>query len=203
MVSIAQTSRKYRGRKAETYEAVRRTQRRWKIENEVVERMLRELRPGSVLDCPVGTGRFLPLYRELSVPTVHCVDVSEEMLALARKKKMRWGVLHRDRVILEQGDASKLRWGEDTLDVVVCVRFLDLIEEEALRRVVRELCRVARRAVILTVRLGESYVPKSNTATHHAARFARLVASCGFRVGELVPVLSAGWSIVRLERRQR
>lgn len=200
MVSIEQTSRKYRGRKAATYEEVRQRQERWAIENEAVRRYLTELRPRSVLDCPVGTGRFFGVYRELNVQTIHGVDTSEEMLALARKKKMRWGILNRDRVVLEQGDASNLRWGRDTMDVAVCVRFLDLIDEEAMRRVMREMSRVARRAVVLTIRLGDRYVPKTNTATHDRRKFYRLVRGLGLEVAHATPVFRQGWEVMMLRR---
>lgn len=200
MVTIDQTRKKYHGRKAETYDAIRVRQARWDIENSEVERMLRALKPHSVLDCPVGTGRFLRMYDALEVGRVWGVDTSTTMLALARKKvpsRMR------KYVELTQGDATAL-YEREFLDkdvtVAVCVRFLDLIDEEAMRSVVRELCRVARRAVILTIRLGDVYVNKSNTATHSRKKFFALVNRLGWSVLETVPVLRAGWTIVRLGR---
>lgn len=202
MVSIAQTTKKYRGRKAETYDEIRQKQRRWKIENETIDGMLRRLAPGSVLDCPVGTGRFMKTYANLSVGAVIGVDASEEMLKLARKKVPRKMAAYCE-LKLVVGDARRIEAEDRFYDVAVCVRFLDLIEEEAMRAVMKEMMRVARRAIVLTIRLGEKYVPKVNTATHAEKPFFRLVDQAGWKFVERVPVLNAGWEIIRLERKGR
>ena len=194
MVTIDQTRKKYHGRKAATYDEIRRRQRRWKIENETVERMLRQLSPINVLDCPVGTGRFLAVYRALGC-TVLGIDASRSMINLARKKLRGHGY-----TTLEVGDATATDLRDRSYDTVVCVRFLDLIDEAAMRAVMRELCRVAGRAVILTIRLGPQYVNKSNTATHSGNKFMLMVRRLGWRVEESVPVLNAGWTIMRLGR---
>lgn len=202
MVSIVQTSRKYRGRKAETYDAVRGKQARWKIENETVSRMLGELRPRSVVDCPVGTGRFLETYATLGVASVSGYDISNEMLVLARDKNKKLHKKYPNTLIgLYQGSALEI---DQTVsaDVAVCVRFLDLIEEKAMRVVVTELCRIACRGIVLTIRLGSEYVPKVNTSTHDKKRFRLLVTRLGWEISESVPVLNAGWEIIRLERRK-
>jgi len=197
MVSIAQTAKKYRGRKAETYDEVRQKQERWRIENETVERMLRVLRPRSVLDVPVGTGRFLDLYHELNVRSVKGIDVSGEMLALAARK-----IKPGSRVVLHLGHAEDTGMQDATFDAVVCVRFLDLIDEDAMRAVVREICRVARVAVILTIRFGSKYVPKANTAEHDRRRFMALIKGLGWKVDHVVPFRDAGWEILKLTRRE-
>lgn len=206
MVSIAQTSKKYRGRKAETYDAVRKRQVRWRLENEAVERMLMALRPRSVLDCPVGTGRFIATYRGIdSIDYVLGIDASKEMLVLAGRRVRRGDQISLVRGTMPECLADYAMLAENTLtggyDVAVCVRFLDLIEEEAMRQVVGELLRVARRAVILTIRWGEDYVPKVNTATHDRNGFKRLVRRLGWRIEETVPIFDAGWVVMRLGRR--
>lgn len=196
MVSIKQTAKKYHGRKAETYDAIREKQGRWRLENEAVERMLAGV-TGHVLDCPVGTGRFLPLYKRLKVRQVMGVDASESMLALAADKAAAAprGVLFR------LGDAARLPDPDEWFDVAVCVRFLDLIEEEAMRGVVRELLRVTRDRVILTIRLGDAYVAKVNTATHQRKGFLSLISKQGWRVAEEVPIFRAGWTVMCLRRK--
>jgi ubiquinone/menaquinone biosynthesis C-methylase UbiE len=208
-VTMEKTSRKYRGKKAATYEAVRSKQRRWSLENRAVAKLL----PAdciSVLDCPVGTGRFLPLYADRGIPVVQGVDVSDEMLALARHKVARAMRVYKKQklsgmIALERGYADALRWSDHSFDVVVCVRFLDLIEELSMRQVVREACRVAQRAVILTIRLGDSYVPRVNTATHGRANFNRLVKNLGWCVEESILIGTdrgtGQWTVVKLGRR--
>lgn len=194
-VSIEATSRKYRGRKAETYEDVRTKQIRWQKENDAVEQMMVDLpRNATVLDCPVGTGRFIPMLTSMGY-RVHGIDVSEEMLALAKNK-----IKNGKRVTLERRSADDL--GALEADAALCIRFLDLIDERAMRRVMNELMRVARSRIVLTIRLGEKYVPKSNTATHDERRFLTLVKKGGWRVTKSVSIFKAGWAVIKLERQK-
>lgn len=191
-VTLAKTAKKYYGCMAANYESKRSTQQRWAIENDVVSRMLTALRPESVLDVPVGTGRFLALYRTLKVGTVRGVDISEEMLALARRKP---AARHAK---LEVGSALEV---EGACDVAVCVRFLDLMEDTAMVAVLERLAKCARRAIVLTIRLGDEYIAKSNTATHSRRQFASVIKRLGWEIGESVPVFEQGWFVMRLQRR--
>lgn len=199
MASIDKISRAYRGQLAAKYDKVRDKQARWHDENRVVEGMLEVGAPGKrgkqskLLDMPVGTGRFLEAYRRLGYrPTG--VDSSEEMLEQAQRKGP-WGGG------LLVGDARHLEFLDKTFDVSVCVRFLNLIEEEALREVMRELDRVTRRMIVLTIRLGEEYHSGSSMATHDDKRFRALVRRLGWQFGAEVPWRAQGWLITRLDRR--
>lgn len=198
-VSIDATAKKYHGRKAETYEAVRTKQRRWDEENEAVRRFLNQLRPRSVLDVPVGTGRYLDLYRVLKVTRVIGVDVSQEMLDQAAVKAKRVARLGGPIIVLKRKDIRDLTL--DNVDVSVCVRFLDLIDERAMRQVMKKLMATSRRAIVCTIRLGDSYVPKSNTATHDERKFRRLLEKHGWKVAKDVPIFTQGWHVFLLKRR--
>jgi len=192
-VSIEKTSRKYRGKMASGYEAKRKKQIRWHEENRPVEQMMSLQGAGTtLLDCPVGTGRFLKTWEKMGFRVLG-IDASEEMLALARRK--------RTEATLVQGSALDTRQPPKSHHAVVCVRFLDLIDEEAMRGVMRELARVAIRRIALTIRLGEKYVPKSNTATHDEKKFRRLVSALGFVICDELPIFKAGWRVMRLERK--
>jgi ubiquinone/menaquinone biosynthesis C-methylase UbiE len=198
MVSLAQTSKKYHGKKAETYDAIRTKQARWDFENETVEQWFREMKPiaKKVVDVPVGTGRYLKLFHELKVH-VTGYDISEEMLALAKKKAPKGAKL----IYLAQASATELPGRDQHYDGAVCVRFLDLIDEEAMRKVVTELARVSRRFVICTIRLGDKYVPKSNTAEHDAKKFRALVAKLGFTIAKQAQFREGSWHVLLLERK--
>lgn len=199
MVSYEATKRKYRGKMASGYVAKRSRQERWHRENELVQGMLRQIctRRSVVLDCPVGAGRFLPTYAPIGCRVVG-VDSSDEMLALAAKELRR--LQSGDRVRLTVGDAVDLDHADESVDVAVCVRFLDLVPQSTMRAAVAELCRAARRHVILTIRLGDAYVEKVNTATHDSRGFRRLVTTLGWRVAEEYPIFNQGWTVLRLER---
>ena len=193
-VSIDTTSKKYHGRMAETYEPNRVKQGRWKIENETVEELLAKLKPKSVLDVPVGTGRYIPAYERLKVHRVIGVDVSDEMVAQAKQKVKK---TTRAKVTLKVKDVRKLK--TENVDVSVCVRFLDLIDEDAMRQVVKKLMSVSDKAIICTIRFGPKYVPKSNTAEHDEKKFRALVKKHGWKVAKAIPVFTQGWHILVLK----
>jgi len=186
------TARKYRGKMASGYEAKRMKQLRWHQENAIVRGMLEGAR-GSVLDVPVGTGRFLAMYNELGLHPVVGIDSSDEMLKLAARKGFPYE--------LENGDARKLRFADRSFDNVVCVRFLDLIDEPAMTAVVTELLRVASSRVIATVRFGPAYILKSNTATHDEVKFKALISQLGWQITEAVLIFDAGWHVLKMEKR--
>jgi ubiquinone/menaquinone biosynthesis C-methylase UbiE len=198
-VTIEKTTKKYRGLKALTYDKIRMKQQRWDQENAAVERMLGILKPAVLLDCPVGTGRFLQTAADCGVAEYIGVDASEEMLTLAHRKITRT-MKNKMTVRLDVGDARHHKCVDERVDVTLCIRFLDLIDETAMRAVMREMMRVTRRCIILTIRLGDSYIAKSNTATHDAKRFRSLVRKDGWRIIEEVPVFNAGWFIMRIEK---
>jgi ubiquinone/menaquinone biosynthesis C-methylase UbiE len=196
MVSYEATRRKYRGKTASGYEAKRKPQRRWAEENRLVDEMTADLpRRSRLLDAPVGTGRFLPLW-ELRGFRWLGVDASEEMLALARRKRAS------ARNELVEGDVTALDLESGALDCAVCVRFLDLVDQDTMRRAVRELHRVLRAGgrFVLTIRLGPEYLPKSNTATHDERAFLTFIKRLGFRVDRDEPVFNAGWHVMQLEK---
>ena len=193
MVSIRQTSLKYHGEKAKTYDAIRTKQARWKVENEVVGGWLRELRPKKVLDCPAGTGRFFNVYGDLDC-IVHAIDISEEMLKLAQKKVPRGS----KKFFLEKGSATDIE--NRGYDGAVVVRFLDLIDEEAMQAVMKEVARVTKKFIICTIRLGDKYVPKSNTSEHDAKKFRALVKRLGFSIAKTEQFRGGSWHILLLQR---
>lgn len=191
-VNIQTTSKKYRGAMAANYDAKRTKQIRWDKENAAVAAMVQDLKRGTtVLDCPVGTGRFLPTWKKQGFDFLG-VDYSEEMLDLAGKKG--W-----PKSKLVQGDASALELGRK-FDVGVCVRFLDLIDEAALYCVLTTLNGVVRKRFICTIRFGVKYVPKSNTAEHDEKKFSAWMKRHGWKETERVPVFDAGWHVLRYDR---
>jgi ubiquinone/menaquinone biosynthesis C-methylase UbiE len=190
MASIQKIAKAYRGKLAEKYDAVRDKQERWHLENDYVAQMLEGLR-GTVMDCPVGTGRFLKLYKRLGL---RCsgVDSSEAMLAIARKKERS--------AKLWAGDATALNVQPKSYDTFVCVRFLNLIEEEALKDVMNEIDRVTKSHVVLTIRLGEGYHSNSSMATHDEKKFRSLLKRHGWKITREELIFNKGWFVMRLDR---
>jgi SAM-dependent methyltransferase len=195
MVSAEATRKKYRGKYAADYVPVRAPQRRWKLENDWVRQLMQDAR-GRVLDAPCGTGRFGELWTDLDLTAVG-VDFNEDMLKQVNRGELKGGgyesLLRRD-IVEYCGNLP-----DKAYESACCVRFLDLVEEETMRDVVRQLCRVTSDRVVLTIRLGPTYVPKSNTATHDEKRFLALVSRQKWKVDQSVPVFGQGWHVMRLQ----
>lgn len=194
MASLRKISSAYRGKTAEKYDEIREKQSRWHRENEVVAEMLRGAR-GPVLDCPVGTGRFFDVYAKMRVPVVG-VDSSSAMLDIARKKLRRGS-----RIELAQGSADDLSgYADDYFQTCVCVRFLNLIDDNDIGVVMRELSRVTQSRMILTIRLGAEYYSGGNAATHDDKKFRALVRRLGWTVTVDDSKFVRGWHVMQLDR---
>jgi SAM-dependent methyltransferase len=92
---------------------------------------------GEVLEIAIGTGRNLPHYPP-EVMRVTGVDVSPEMLAIARRRAATMG----GRVALHQADAASLPFPDARFDTVVCTLGLCSIPDPV--SAVREALRVCR-----------------------------------------------------------
>ena len=133
-----QTEDFYYGEVAEAYDNERSHSPIWRKEDQIVEWLLTHLRliGEMVLDVPVGTGRFLPLYQKLGYSSIG-FDVSGDMLVQARA---RAGT----KAQIARGDIRQLPLRTASLGLVVCIRFLHLIKRSTGRKAVAELSRVIK-----------------------------------------------------------
>lgn len=149
---------KYHGQVASDYDAKREDSEKWQREQSIVTEWLTQLHDAgatSVVDVPVGTGRFLSLYQELGFSCLG-LDISSDMLLEASAK------IDRDKEpvpYLRIGDARDL--GEiGQYDVAICCRLMRWLETNEMQlKVISELMRVARRAVIFNVRTETGPLP--------------------------------------------
>ena len=133
--------------RARNYDQLRENQPSWPEEHRALREIATELgRALSVLDVPVGSGRFFPIYGDLDW-SVSGVDVSDEMLEVARARSD--GVLAtKPRLI--KGKATVLPFPESEFDVVVCFRFLQsIVSFGDANRVIAEIARVTKRYAVL------------------------------------------------------
>jgi ubiquinone/menaquinone biosynthesis C-methylase UbiE len=155
----------YSGEVAGRYEANRRG-KKWVSEQAVVEELLRLLpKSATVLDIPVGTGRFVSAYHDLGLHAVG-MDVSADMIAEARKKPGS------ESVVFRLGDVRHIEAESSSFDCVVCMRFLNWIDARMLADVVAELVRVSKRDLILGIRY---LVPVSEIGFGNLRRILRAV----------------------------
>src|SRR5436305_1099628 len=128
----------YVGEFASDYEDVRHGQK-WDSEHEAIVELLEHVEQGShVLDVPVGTGRFLSHLHARNFSVVG-VDASVDMLTLALAANKTIGA----NFPLLEGDIFSLPFDDATFALVVCIRFLNLVNRANLERAVRELVRVS------------------------------------------------------------
>lgn len=128
---------------ASSYEEDRKVEKMWGVEQDYMQRAVLQMPEGSsLLDIPVGTGRFFQHYeaRKLSVLGM---DISPSMLEEAAGKTAS------PAISLELGDARALSKGNNSFDYVVCWRMLHLLPPDVLRTVIGELSRVASKRLFL------------------------------------------------------
>ena len=144
---------RYSDRRAKIYER-RRSGRKWESENRVVEQLLEEVPEGSkVLDIPVGTGRFFPWFKARNLDVVG-IDASQEMLQQAEANAFN----SEANVRLELGDILSIARDDGSFDLVICIRFLNLIPWSGVEAVVEELARVSGDKIMIGVRYCPSAV---------------------------------------------
>lgn len=137
---------RYRGPNAESYESQRAREPKWTAEEVAVSVYLTITDPKSVLDIPVGTGRFLPLYSNRNIRALG-MDQSPDMLKQA-------GLKGTD-AILSEGNVLHIPMADGAVDVAICVRLLNWLSPDDLLAAIKELRRVSEVAVIVSIRLSD------------------------------------------------
>ncbi len=134
----------YRGDVADRYVEERSDDRKWQLEQEVMARLIGELPRGtSILDVPLGTGRYLPFY-ERGEHRVIGLDISADMM-----RKAGAGDALAATVL---GDVTAIPLADRSVDYVVSTRLMNWLPAPLLDRAIAELARVARSGVILGIR---------------------------------------------------
>jgi ubiquinone/menaquinone biosynthesis C-methylase UbiE len=166
---------KYVGAVAAGYDAKRETDPKWLLEQRLIEDMLSDLPPGSiVLDVPCGTGRFFDFYKSRGF-AVRGVDLSSDMLQQAVIKLQAGPVWD---VELRQGDVRIMPVTDKACDAAVMCRLTRWLSPQDCQQALRELQRVTKGRIIFTARV----------ANHPHARSV-----------ELFEAALDGWKITRNE----
>ena len=145
----------YYGQTAKDYDA-KRQGITWELENEFLIAGLDGVK--SVLDCPVGTGRFLPFYQERKIKCVG-VDISQDMLAQAAKK---------DYGKLVKGSVFDLK---RKAEMGVCFRLFQWLTFDECKQAIKAFDRCVDR-IMLTVQIGK---PKAGGTIVHPESWYSLI----------------------------
>ncbi len=110
-------------------------------------RAVRGLGKGAAaLDAPCGTGRVSELMLEWGF-RITGMDVSQEMLGVSRRRLSEWN----GSVSLCRGDLNALPFPDRSFDVAMCIRCLPHFPPGDRRQMLRELARVSRRWVLISL----------------------------------------------------
>ncbi len=137
----------YRGDVADRYNDERVGDLKWELEQQVMARLIGALPRGvSILDVPLGTGRYLPFY-ERGGHHVVGLDVSGDMMRQARLGTTLIGALI--------GDVTRIPLADRSVDYVVSTRLMNWLPPDVFARAIAEIARVARQGVLLGIRESE------------------------------------------------
>jgi len=188
-----QAYRKYYGeRQAERYGSSKEARGAvHRAECRLVERALAGVdRSESIVDVPCGNGRMTLLLAALGFRPA-AADVSPPMVALARRRFEAEGLA----IPVEERDLEATGWPDGAFDNLFSFRFFHHLPDDALRaQVAREMCRVARRRVLVSYldarswtyrrRALEARLKGKRSGKHplHPRAMARFFEDAGFRV---------------------
>jgi hypothetical protein len=129
---------RYTSEGARDYDALREGSKRFRNEEAAFAAFFGKVKPQSVIDCPFGTGRWLPFYQKIKGPIIG-IDLSEDMLRAA-KLKIEGGPSVDLTLICSsvfEYDFGKL--SADPPDVLVCTRFVNWVSAPMMKLAISNL----------------------------------------------------------------
>lgn len=139
---------RYLGATARQYNINRDHTEKWDREQAAIGGILATLARGSTLvDIPVGTGRFFELYARHGLRATG-LDISPDMLEEARGNAKSAGLA----IELRKSDIRRIDAGDGAFDTALCVRFMNWVDIAGLDVALSELARVSRRDLVCTIR---------------------------------------------------
>lgn len=151
----------YSGEGASGYDARRSKSGRWRRETSAMRDFLSRISPGTVLDCPFGTGRWVELFGQ-NCKTVFGVDLSADMLKEASAVVEAFRHQSASDFDLRVGSIFDLDPAdfEPAPDLVSCIRFVNWVDFKDTERAIARLSAFGSKHFIL----GASVVPQGASA---------------------------------------
>ena len=146
---------KYYLDRAKNYDKDRLTQASWHAEYSAMEKVALTIgRQVTVLDVPVGSGRFFPIYEKQDWQ-VTGLDISADMLRECESRTLNGK--NKGEPFLVRGRSDELPFENGSFDVVVCFRFLQsIVDFETARGSLLEFSRVSRNFVVIHIDVAET-----------------------------------------------
>ncbi len=152
---VMRGAKKYVGAVATGYDAKRMNHQKWAVEQSIIEGWIDQMQEGStVLDAPIGTGRFLSAYARRKL-NVYGLDRSRDMMKEA-EKKLPSGFDIEFRV----GDVRDTKLPDKSVDATLNIRITRWLTPDECQQMMREMQRVSRSAMIWTARVANHEHPR-------------------------------------------
>ena len=159
---------KYTGAIAAHYLDKRPLSWKWRFEQDAVQEFLTILKPGTVLDAPVGTGRFAPIYKQLGISATG-LDISQDMLSQVEGMPTVCGD-----ILTHSGD----------YDCVVCIRLLNWFNTDKLFQALENIARIGRHAVISITTAEKAFTWHTGAHIHAESDVLGKIKDCGWIVSD-------------------
>ena len=174
----------YTGTRADDYDEIRKKKKEWKVSEDIVFNLLKDITANqnelTVLDIPVGTGRFFNIYKKFSLKVIG-IDISNDMLKMAQKKSSD--------VDLRKGDILNLPL-DIKPNIVICVGFLHLITKEDIKKVIQSIMKTETEYVIISAlietskkEITEKAVIKTTSSINRIRKLTKDAYQCLLREG--------------------
>ncbi|MFA5000614.1 MAG: class I SAM-dependent methyltransferase [Candidatus Paceibacterota bacterium] len=155
----------YYGDIADNYERDRVVEPIWEREQDFVRDYFSRLDMGTtILDAPIGTGRFVDFFLEKNM-TVMGADISADMLAKVRDK-----FKNNEKIKLFLGNVTSLPFPGNSIDYVICWRLVHLLNSKDLNKMISEFGRIFRKELII-----QTFEPRQEKKLPLASRLIRKI----------------------------
>lgn len=144
---IAPVRDRYLGQEVSVYNQKRQGDVRWQREHAGTAKFIERHAGKSVLDCPVGTGRFVPLYKEFDMKAIG-LDRSSAMLVETQKEMTAQGF---DNIALHEADATDFKSEMYEADLVVSTRFFNWLPADLARAAFLNLAAACKEEMLITL----------------------------------------------------
>lgn len=106
----------------------------------ILKSIISDIRPERILDIGCGSGRLFPLYKDIGIKEIIALDISQNAIALARKRKNE---LNAENIVLVKAGICDLEYPDNYFDLIISNRTLSAIFPENIKRDVGALAKLS------------------------------------------------------------
>lgn len=147
-MDVKKLKTRYTGARIKDYVSKREQTPQWIKETKIMADLLARFPSKTVVDIPVGTGRFMQFYAKHKNKVIG-LDVSPDMLEQARSEAERYKV---KAPRIELADIFEVDPARYSADVAVSLRFLNHLERDWVGKAIKSLAALASDTVIASIR---------------------------------------------------